>query len=57
MNLSDIEMSVRLYLLLQNNNINTLEELLNLSDDDLIRMRNLGRRGLEEILEIKKKYK
>jgi len=57
MNLSDIEMSVRLYALLHHNNINTLEKLLNLSDDDLMRMRNLGRRGLEEILEIKKNYK
>ena len=57
MNLSEIEISVRLYVLLKSNKINTVEDLLNLSDDELIRMRNLGRRGLEEVIEIKNKYK
>ena len=47
--LEDLDFSVRTYNCLMRHGIDTLGELRAISDEDLQRVRNLGRRGLEEI--------
>lgn len=48
-----IKLSVRLYNCLKKANINTLNELMILEDEDLIRIRNLGRKTLEELSDLR----
>ena len=50
MKIEDLELSVRTYTCLKRNKINTVDELCDLSKDDIIKFRNLGRMSLEEIL-------
>ena len=45
----DLEFSVRTYNCLKRSRINTVEELLQKSEEDLMRVRNLGRKSLKEI--------
>ena len=47
--IDDLELSIRSYNCLKRAGINTVEELKRLSDEDLTRVRNLGRKSIEEI--------
>ena len=46
----DLELSVLFYNLLNRAGINTVEELCNKTSDDMMKVRNLGRKSLEEVL-------
>lgn len=50
MNIDELELSVRSYNCLKRAGINTVEELTNRSSDDMMKVRNLGRKSLEEVL-------
>ena len=50
MNIDELELSVRSYNCLKRAGINTVEELCNRTSDDMMKVRNLGRRSLEEVL-------
>lgn len=50
MNIDELELSVRSYNCLKRAGINTVEELCNRTADDMMRVRNLGRKSLEEVL-------
>ena len=50
MNIVELELSVRSYNCLKRAGINTVEELCNLTSDDMMKVRNLGRKSLEEVL-------
>ncbi len=50
-NLEDINFSVRTYNCLQRAGINNLNDLKNYTIDKLLKVRNLGRKGCEEVLE------
>lgn len=47
--IDDLELSIRSYNCLKRAGINTVEELQTLSDDDLMHVRNLGRKSMDEI--------
>jgi DNA-directed RNA polymerase, alpha subunit, bacterial and chloroplast-type len=51
MNIDELELSVRSYNCLKRANINTVEELCNKTSEDMMKVRNLGRKSLEEVLE------
>lgn len=51
MKIEDLGLSVRPYNVLKRARIDTVEQLQQLSDDDLMRLRNMGRHSLEEIRE------
>ena len=50
MNIDELELSVRSYNCLKRAGINTLEELTNRTSEDMMKVRNLGRKSLEEVL-------
>lgn len=50
MNIYELELSVRSYNCLKRAGINTVEELINRSSEDMMKVRNLGRKSLEEVL-------
>ena len=50
MSIDELELSVRSYNCLKRANINTVEELTNKTPDDMMKVRNLGRKSLEEVL-------
>lgn len=50
MNIEDLELSVRSFNCLKRANINTVEELVNKTPDDMMKVRNLGRKSLDEVL-------
>ncbi len=50
MNIDELELSVRSYNCLKRAGINTVEELINRTPDDMMKVRNLGRKSLEEVL-------
>lgn len=50
MNIDELELSVRSYNCLKRAGINTVEELTNKSQEDMMKVRNLGRKSLEEVL-------
>ena len=50
MNIDELELSVRSYNCLKRAGINTVEELRNRTSDDMMKVRNLGRKSLEEVL-------
>ena len=50
MNIDELELSVRSYNCLKRAGINTLEELCNRTSEDMMNVRNLGRKSLEEVL-------
>ena len=50
MNNDELELSVRSYNCLKRAGINTVEELCNKTADDMMKVRNLGRKSLEEVL-------
>jgi DNA-directed RNA polymerase subunit alpha len=50
MNIDELELSVRSYNCLKRAGINTVEELTNKTAEDMMKVRNLGRKSLEEVL-------
>ena len=51
MSIDELELSVRSYNCLKRAGINTVEELTNKTQDDMMKVRNLGRKSLEEVLQ------
>lgn len=49
MTIEDLELSVRSYNCLKRASINTVEDLANHSEEDMMKVRNLGRKSLEEV--------
>ncbi|WP_408070287.1 DNA-directed RNA polymerase subunit alpha [Butyrivibrio sp. JL13D10] len=50
MSIDELELSVRSFNCLKRAGINTVEELTNKTPDDMMKVRNLGRKSLEEVL-------
>ena len=50
MSIDELELSVRSYNCLKRAGINTVQELTNKTSDDMMKVRNLGRKSLEEVL-------
>ena len=50
MNIDELELSVRSYNCLKRAGINTVAELINRTPEDMMKVRNLGRKSLEEVL-------
>ena len=50
MNIDELELSVRSYNCLKRAGINTVEELTTRTPEDMMKVRNLGRKSLEEVL-------
>jgi DNA-directed RNA polymerase subunit alpha len=49
MTIEDLDLSVRSYNCLKRANINTVEDLVSKSEEDMMKVRNLGRKSLEEV--------
>lgn len=49
MTIEELELSVRSFNCLKRANINTVEELTHKSEDDMMKVRNLGKKSLEEV--------
>jgi DNA-directed RNA polymerase, alpha subunit len=49
MTIEELDLSVRSYNCLKRAGINTLQELTDKSESDMMRVRNLGRKSLEEV--------
>lgn len=56
MKIEDLKISSVLFHQLKSHSICELEELSEFTSDDIMRWRNLGRRSLEELIEIMKEY-
>lgn len=54
--IEDVEFSVRTFNCLKKENINTLGELIQRNENELLNIRNFGRRSLEEVLERLQQY-
>ena len=51
MNIEDMDLSVRSYNCLKRANIHTVEDLLKKTEDDMLKVRNLGRKSLDEVIQ------
>lgn len=51
MNIDELELSVRSYNCLKRAGINTVEELISKTPEDMMKVRNLGKKSLDEVLE------
>ncbi len=50
MTIEELDLSVRSFNCLKRAGINTLEDLINKTEDDMMKVRNLGRKSLEEVI-------
>ena len=50
MNIDELELSVRSYNCLKRAGINTVQELINKTPEDMMKVRNIGRKSLDEVL-------
>ena len=50
MTIEELDLSVRSFNCLKRAGINTVEDLINKTDDDMMKVRNLGRKSLEEVI-------
>ncbi len=50
MTIEELDLSVRSFNCLKRAGINTVEDLVNKSEDDMMKVRNLGRKSLEEVI-------
>jgi len=50
MTIEELDLSVRSYNCLKRAGINNVEDLINRSEDDMMKVRNLGRKSLEEVI-------
>ena len=48
--IEDLDLSVRSYNCLKRAGINTVEDLTNKTEEDMMKVRNLGRKSLEEVI-------
>ena len=51
MTIEELDMSVRAFNCLKRAGIHTVEELINRSEEDMIKVRNLGKKSLEEVIQ------
>ena len=51
MTIEDLDLSVRSFNCLKRAGINTVEDLINKSEEDIMKVRNLGRKSLEEVIQ------
>lgn len=51
MTIEDLDLSVRSFNCLKRAGINTVEDLINRSEEDMMKVRNLGRKSLEEVVQ------
>ena len=51
MTIEDLDLSVRSFNYLKRAGINTVEDLINKSEEDMMKVRNLGRKSLEEVVQ------
>jgi len=51
MTIEELDLSVRSYNCLKRAGINTVEDLTNRTEDDMMKVRNLGRKSLEEVIQ------
>ena len=51
MTMEELDLSVRSFNCLKRAGINTVEDLINKTEDDMMKVRNLGRKSLEEVVE------
>jgi DNA-directed RNA polymerase subunit alpha len=50
MTIEELDLSVRSFNCLKRAGINTVEDLTNKTEEDMIKVRNLGRKSLEEVI-------
>ena len=50
MTIEELDLSVRSYNCLKRAGINTVEDLTNRTEEDMVKVRNLGRKSLEEVI-------
>ena len=50
MTIEELDLSVRSFNCLKRANINTVEDLTNKTEEEMMKVRNLGRKSLEEVL-------
>ena len=50
MNIEDMDLSVRSYNCLKRAGIHTVEDLTKKTEDDMLKVRNLGRKSLDEVI-------
>ena len=48
--IEELDLSVRSFNCLKRANINTVEDLISKTEDDMMKVRNLGRKSLEEVM-------
>ena len=51
MSIDDLDLSVRSYNCLKRAGINTIQDLTKKSKDDMIRVRNMGQKSIEEVIQ------
>jgi DNA-directed RNA polymerase subunit alpha len=51
MTIEELDLSVRSYNCLKRAGINTVEDLINKTEDEMMKVRNLGRKSLEEVVQ------
>ena len=51
MTVEELDLSVRSYNCLKRAGINTVEDLINRTEEDMMKVRNLGRKSLEEVVQ------
>ena len=50
MSIEDMDLSVRSYNCLKRAGINTVEDLIHKSEEDMLKVKNLGRKSLDEVI-------
>ena len=50
MAIDDLDLSVRSYNCLKRAGINTVQDLIQKSEDDMLKVRNLGKKSLDEVM-------
>ena len=51
MKIEDMDFSVRSYNCLKRANIHTVEDLINKTEDEMLKVRNLGKKSLDEVMQ------
>ena len=51
MTIEDLDLTVRSYNCLKRAGINSVEELIQRTEDEMMKVRNLGRKSLEEVIQ------
>ncbi len=51
MQIEELDLSVRSFNCLKRANIHTVEDLIGMSEEEMMKVRNLGRKSLEEVIQ------